>query len=205
MEANFEKILSKSETWLPYLGKLSRIFQDMDRDYQKAAEGYGFQCQGCEDNCCLTRFYHHTLLEFLYIYEGLQTLATGEKEQVFQRALNVCHAYVKTDKTDDSRRIMCPLNTKNQCMLYDYRPMICRAHGIPHKLRHPVRGVVKGPGCHMFAEGNQGKDDFRFNRTPGYTSMALLEKQLRESMNITGKIRLTVADMVLFIGERELS
>ena len=202
---HFEKLLSESETWLPFLEKLRRIFQDMDQAYQKAAVGYGFQCQGCEDNCCLTRFHHHTLLEFLYIYEGFQTLATGEKERVVKSAFNVRQVYVEADKTGDSSRIMCPLNTNNRCLLYDYRPMICRAHGIAHKLHHPIKGVVNGPGCHMFTEVKLGKDDFRFNRTPFYTTMAQLEKQLRESMNIAGKIRLTVADMVLFIGGEKVS
>jgi Fe-S-cluster containining protein len=205
MNAHFEKIVSEAETWVPFLENLRRIFQEVDREYHKAASRYGFQCQGCEDNCCLTRFYHHTLLEYLNIYKGFQTLAPGEKEQAVKRASAVRRAYAEIDKTGKRMRIMCPLNANNRCMLYDYRPMICRMHGIPHQLHHPVRGVVNGPGCHMFDETGRGKDDFRYDRTPFYASIAQLEKKLRESMGITGKMRLTVADMVADIGGKQAS
>jgi Fe-S-cluster containining protein len=144
-------------------------------------------------------------LEFLYIYEGFQTLEPEGKAQVVKRASIVRRAYVETEKAGGRMRIMCPLNANNRCELYNYRPMICRMHGIPHKLHHPVRGVVNGPGCHMFPDVNQGKSDFRFDRTPFYTPIAQLEKQLRKSMNMTEKIRLTVADMVAFIGGKKLS
>jgi hypothetical protein len=91
---------------------------------------------------------------------------------------------------------MCPLIANNQCMLYDYRPMICRSHGIPHKHHHPLRGLLTGPGCHMFNEMNQKNDDMRFDRTPFYISIAQLEKRLRDAMQLREKVRMTVADMV---------
>jgi Fe-S-cluster containining protein len=202
MNANIEKRLTESNTWRPYLENLRRIFQDLDLAYEKTAGKYGFQCQGCEDSCCLTRFYHHTFLELLYISKGFNMLASTKKEQVVKRAFRVRQAYAAKDKTGDSIRILCPLIADNQCLLYDYRPMICRAHGIPHTLHHPVKGAITGPGCHIVSQKN---DDFRFDRTPFYMSIAQLETQLRESMGIQDKIRLTVADMLILASGKKLS
>ena len=203
MDMPFETILLQAETWRPFLENLKAVFQDMDREYQKSAAGYGFHCQGCEKTCCATRFYHHTLLELLYIYEGWQAVAPKERKQIVRRASNVCRAYMEKGNAGD--RILCPLNADNRCMLYAYRPMICRMHGIPHKLHHPVKGVVNGPGCHMFNHLRQEKGDFRFDRTPFYTSIARLERKLRQAMRITTKIRFTVANMVVFVDGKKAS
>ncbi len=51
----------------------------MDLKYKEAADYYGFDCTGCEDNCCFTRFFHHTLLEYLYIMEGYGTTLSIQK------------------------------------------------------------------------------------------------------------------------------
>ena len=202
MTTNIKKILLDPKSVRPYLKKLERIFQDLDSAYDTTASTYGFQCQGCEDSCCMTRFYHHTFLEYLYISKGFHMLEPEEREPVVKRAFQVRHTYAQKDKTGDRIRIMCPLIADNQCMLYNYRPMICRAHGIPHKLRHPVRGVITGPGCHMFDDVSREDDALRFDRTPFYMALAQLEKQLRVSMQFQDNIRLTVADMIICLSKK---
>ena len=61
--------------YVPFLDRLEILFSEMDRKYDEVADFYGFVCTGCENNCCLTRFYHHSLLEYLYLYEGYVALA----------------------------------------------------------------------------------------------------------------------------------
>jgi hypothetical protein len=59
------------------------LFDEMDQAYTVVAGQYGFQCNGCADNCCLTRFYHHTLLEYLYLVEGLRTLEPDVRHTIY--------------------------------------------------------------------------------------------------------------------------
>ena len=44
----------------------------MDADYASVSRAYGFTCRGCDENCCRTKFYHHTFLEYLYIKAGFE-------------------------------------------------------------------------------------------------------------------------------------
>ena len=168
----------------------------MDKKYQDAADYYNFHCTGCEDWCFFSKFYHHTLLEYLYIMEGYHTLVHEKKVEVRHRALDVCR---KTREADEKRapvRLMCPLNVNNLCLIYTYRPMICRLHGIPHVLQRPGQGVLYSEGCELFTEQFQRKARFEFDRTPFYIEMAELEKELKQAVGMSQKIKMSVAQMV---------
>ena len=56
------------------MDRLKQIYADMDRAYHRAAGQYGFACDGCPDSCCRSLFYHHTIIEYGYLVEGLKTL-----------------------------------------------------------------------------------------------------------------------------------
>ena len=64
-----------------FLDRLRDIFRAMDREYTRATEHYQFQCDGCMDNCCLTRFYHHTHLEFYYLRMGFENLGSRKNSK----------------------------------------------------------------------------------------------------------------------------
>ena len=129
-----------------YLERLHDIFAAMDRAYQLVADLYHFNCSGCDDSCCLTRFYHHTLLEYLYLVEGLRTLESDARHAIYEKALTVSAAMEDADRQGEALRIMCPLNRNERCTLYPYRPMICRLHGIPHELQRSGGNPIKNPG-----------------------------------------------------------
>ncbi len=170
----------------------------MDKAYQEAAEYYQFHCTGCENSCCRTRFYHHTLLEFFFVIEGLQRLHHQERLDIEERALEVCR---KTDEADDKGvpvRMMCPLNVEGLCLTYRFRPMICRLHGIPHKLRGPDGRVTKGQGCDAFYRSGSPKAPLAFDRTPFYVDMANLEGEFRRSIGAPIKVKMTIAQMIVF-------
>ena len=169
----------------------------MDKKYQEAADYYNFYCTGCDDNCCFTRFYHHTLLEYLYIREGYNTLVNEKQVKVKHRALEICRKTREADKKGVPVRLMCPLNVNNLCLIYTYRPMICRLHGIPHVLQAPGQGVLYASGCEVFTEQCQEKERFKFDRTPFYMEMAELEKELKQVVGMTQKIKMTVAQMLV--------
>lgn len=187
--------------YIPFLDRLKIIYADMDGKYQEAADYYSFECTGCEDNCCLTRFYHYTLIEYLYIKEGFHGLENKKQVEVKQRSLAVCR---KTDEADEKGKPvqqMCPVNFGSLCVLYPYRPMICRLHGIPHELQRPGQGILNSPGCGTFALKCHEKKRFKFDRTPFYMQMAALEKEMKEAVGVTQKIKMTVAQMIVTFGD----
>lgn len=186
----------------PFLERLKSVYEAMDAKYQAAADYYGFDCKGCDDNCCFTRFYHYTLLEYLYIFQGLNNLHGEKQAQIKRRAQDVCRKTDGADALGVSVRVLCPLCVGSLCLLYDYRPMICRLHGVPHELKRPGGRWVQASGCDTFGRQFHGKPNFRFDRTPLYREMAGLEQELRQTLGMPIKIKMTVAQMIKSYGDR---
>jgi hypothetical protein len=182
-----------------YFDRLRRIFAEMDRQYSQAAVHYGFQCSGCEDNCCLTHFYHYTYLESLFVREGFSGLDDANRRRIRAKAEAACSQAALARNNDMVVRVMCPLNDADMCCLYEFRPMICRLHGIPHELQKPGRQVVYGPGCAAFDDRCSGRPYLQFDRTPFYYAMAGLENEFKQAAGLTGAIKLTVAEMIIRI------
>jgi Fe-S-cluster containining protein len=187
---------------IAFFDRLQNLFADMDRRYGRASRSYGFECRGCEDNCCRTRFYHHTHLEYRFIRRGIETLNSSVQLAILAKADEVCRRTELADNQGLALRLMCPLNHDGMCTLYHYRPMICRMHGIPHELKKPGQPVVYGPGCGVFDKRCSDKPYFRFDRTPFYFEMAALENEFKQAAGLTGRIKLTIAEMILAFGMR---
>ena len=180
----------------PHLENLADLFERMEKVYAAVADAYGFACAGCEDNCCLTRFYHHTLVEYLYLYQGYSKLPGDERARLQQAADRVNDEMTEADDRGEPARSMCPLNLDGRCTLYRYRPMICRLHGIPGEIQRPGGSPVQGPGCGDFDRQCGHRSYIPFDRTPLYKEMARCEQVLRVQVDCREKIRLTVAQMV---------
>ena len=180
-----------------FIDRLKQIYVAMDSAYNRAAGHYGFVCDGCRDNCCHTRFYHHTIIEYAYLVEGLRTLNSEKQNEVKSRALIVVDETTRADGSEAAVRLLCPLNFDELCILYPYRPMICRLHSIPSEHQKPGQNPAYGPGCETFDRhcGRQGY--FKFDRTPFYRDMAKLEQEVKQAMGTNEKIRMTVAEMIL--------
>jgi hypothetical protein len=73
--------------------------------------------------------------------------------------------------------------------------MICRLHGIPHRLVRPDGTVLAGDGCAAF-HARCGPATRRLDRTPFYRQMADLEKELRAETGFPARVKLTVAEMI---------
>ena len=184
-----------------FFDRLAEIYGEMDRAYDEVAGLYGFSCTGCVDNCCLTRFYHHTAIEYAYLVRSFTALPRSLRSGCMDRALayNREMKRVRAEKGSFSR--MCPLNENGLCLLYSSRPMICRLHGIPHELAPPGRAKTYGAGCGAF-EAQCGKGVYHpFDRTPFYAAMADLERRFKEAAGISGKVRMTVAEMLESVSE----
>ena len=172
----------------------------MDQAYQKAACSYEFVCNGCDDNCCETRFFHHTYIEFGYLLKGLHQLSPKKQEQVITKAQKVCDKTQELLKQQKSVRLMCPLNEDQKCLIYLYRPMICRLHGLAHELQMPGKPVQYTPGCDAFTKHceNLHKEDYYiFDRTPHYIHMAHLEQAFKQEFKIDQRVKMTIAEMII--------
>jgi Fe-S-cluster containining protein len=192
----FEKDSIAAAVDAAYIERLQTIYAAMDRAYNQAAGDYDFNCDGCRDSCCRSRFYHHTIIEYDYLIKGLKTLNSEKLKEVTSRALLVVDKTSGADDSGAAMRLMCPLNFDELCILYSYRPMICRLHGIPHELQKPGQMPVYGPGCETFDRRCGHKGYLKFDRTPFYRQVAMLEQEVKQAMGFDGKIRMTVAEMI---------
>lgn len=183
-----EKLLKRTE----------EIFRAIDSIYSAAGQFYGFTCQGCGDNCCVTKFHHHTFIEELYLAEGLKRLDEENKKDIIARAENVVKIH---NASPEDVSVMCPLNEKGMCILYEYRPMICRIHGVPYEVHKRDMSIEYGIGCYRFMSEKVGEQMkyFPLNRTMFYVEMARLEKEARERFDFKGDYSKTTAEMILSI------
>ncbi|WP_321495355.1 YkgJ family cysteine cluster protein [uncultured Desulfobacter sp.] len=181
-----------------YFLPLTQLYHDMDCAWDQVAKRYGFQCNGCEDNCCLSLFFHHTHAEVSFLQFGFQTLPVKDQEHVLALSREYCRQTfeqpAENHNRPTSRKLPCPLLKTDRCSLYHFRPMICRLHGLPHELHKPGFNVIKGPGC------DAGKFDTRtyipFDRTPFYKQMAVIEMNFRQQTGKTEKIKKTIAQIL---------
>ena len=135
----------------------------MDTKYDEASTYYRFTCHGpdCDNNCCQSLFFHHTYIEYLYLYDGYLSLDDDKKADIGANAVFIADQMRKSR----DKRFMCPLNYNGLCELYRFRPMICRLHGLPHILRLPPGGCPrKSPGCDIFYQDCSERPDFAFDR-----------------------------------------
>jgi hypothetical protein len=197
MNLPFRKDIMAAPIDAAFIDRLKQIYVAMDSAYNRASGHYGFVCDGCRDNCCRTRFYHHTIIEYAYLVEGLRTLNSEKQHEVKSRALILVDENTSANGSGAAVRRMCPLNFDGLCILYSYRPLICRLHGIPHELQKPGQNPSYGPGCGTFDRRCSRQNYFKFDRTPFYRDMAKLEQEVKQAMGTNEKIRMTVAEMIL--------
>jgi len=172
----------------PFMDRLGALFEKMDRRYSEVADRCGFHCRGCEDSCCKTTFYHHTLVEYLYLNAGVRSLAKELQAKILLLSEDVL-------ANPDAGRF-CPLNDAGRCLLYTHRPMICRLHGIAHELRRPDGSVHRGPGCAAFDSAAGSEPGIALDRTEFYWELSKLEKEAREAFGFSHKIKMTISQMV---------
>ncbi|MDO9265048.1 MAG: hypothetical protein Q7U02_13855 [Desulfosalsimonadaceae bacterium] len=187
------------------LAEAPTLYGQMDAAYARIADAHGFHCSGCAENCCLTRFFHHTLLEYLYLMKGFYGLDRSLQDQIVRQAAEVNRMVDSATAAGEISHVMCPLNMDGLCVLYDYRPMICRLHGISHEFRHPSGKIVSGPGCAAFGAQRDPAVGMVLDRTLLYRDMAILESRIREKTGIREKLKMTVAQMLTAVDRENLS
>ncbi|NOX21241.1 MAG: YkgJ family cysteine cluster protein [Nitrospirae bacterium] len=179
-----------------HLETLYQIYEDIDREYQSAAEFYQFSCEGCEENCCSTVFYHHTLIEYFAVLDGFDELPEDIKQEALDKARDYIKELNKYRGKEEQLKIFCPLNFDGLCKIYKHRPLICRIHGLPGYFKHPTKGIQQFSGCKRFEKLKNQSRERLIDRTMFYTKIATLESQLRRDMNYVIRFQKTIAEMI---------
>jgi Fe-S-cluster containining protein len=176
--------------------KLDKLYIKMDKAFETAASHYGFICNGCEDNCCKSFFYHHTFIEKDYLL-SIANDFSPDKKIALKKNAEIYLDVISYGNTEFKEKPLCPLNKNSKCVLYNQRPMICRLHGIPHHLNIPGKDITKNPGCNAGLTFFNSTKYFPFDRIPFYQEMAEIEKEYRQKFTKSGKIKQTIAHMLL--------
>jgi Fe-S-cluster containining protein len=118
-----------------------------------AAQSQNLQCgRGCS-LCC------HGLFEIgsgdvPLIAEGLASLHPMRRKMIVRRAVEIvassahpnlreCSLGVKQEFFDRTASTPCPnLNERGECLIYDYRPLVCRTFGLPLRNGNDYLGDV---------------------------------------------------------------
>lgn len=112
MLENFKKYLEIIETRL-----LNKYFE-AQKDYIHCKEG----CAGC----CQEGEYPTSDLELMYLTAGYQKL-DKETQDIVNK--NIDEIKAKLANSDD-KMYQCPFLINNRCIVYEYRTLICRTHGL---------------------------------------------------------------------------
>ncbi len=187
------------------LDELAALFGRMQRIYAEHAEAIGLSCDGCADNCCRTHFHHHTVVEQLFLAEGLRTLEPNVRAEVIERARLYLKDMDRATSENGAPAVVCPLLQGDRCMLYDHRLMICRLHGTPWVLQAGKEAGQTKPGCDRAMACLAGREDPPppLDRTPLFLELAEIERRVRTATGRTERVNLTLAEMILAIAEEE--
>lgn len=177
------------------LRRLEALYTRMAQGYEAAAQGTGFTCTGCTQNCCTSHFQHHTYAEWLYFFKGLDALPAPRREQYMDRARACVRETHEALARGERPAVMCPVNDDGLCGMYAHRLMICRLHGVPHLLAGRDGLPQAYPGCHRFPAGGAAAP---LDRTPLYRDLARIEMDLLGArLRSLPRVNLTLAEMMV--------
>lgn len=134
-----------------YFAEYEAVVRKTTEDIQAAQKSYSelLSCGDETDSCCL-QFFEIQLIEAIYLSNKMnRSLKSDVRKQIIHNAVeigqktrrikkrlsvngNVGDNFRKALVEDYARaELLCPLNSDHRCLLYDYRPIRCRIHGLP--------------------------------------------------------------------------
>ncbi len=162
------------------ISRLEGVYRAIDAAYAEAARRTGFSCDGCDgEKCCTVDLILHTFSEMLYLKEGFAALEASKRTEVLDRCRTVLKEKERDPAGQGYRNAVCVLNFGGRCLLYPYRPMICRLSGIPHTIRRPDGRMIRREGCPRYqADIQPANPHLVLDRTGFYRNMAELEMDM---------------------------
>jgi hypothetical protein len=157
--------------------RLTELYQQIDEAYRTIAEEIGLTCEGCDGvRCCTVDLMLHTFIEMHHLRRGFNTLDPGIQREVLARCRTMIAAKEDDPYGEAYRGSVCALNFYGKCVLYAYRPMICRLAGIPHLIIRPDGRKIESGGCNQYTDQiSQSQQNVKIDRTEYYRTMASFE------------------------------
>lgn len=183
--------------------KLEKLYADMEAAYDGVAQRLEHSCNGCPDNCCDSYFLHHTYIEWAYLWYGIETIPDDTRTQILDRANRYHLDSERLIGNGQRPKLMCPLNDNGRCMLYRYRLMVCRTHGVPASMVRPDGKKLTFPGCFRCQElvDRQDLDETEvpvMERTDLLRRLVVLEQEFMEGRrHLAPKVKRTIASMLI--------
>ena len=182
-------------------GLLADLYARMEAAYNASAGAAGLSCTGCETNCCVSYFQHHTYVEWIYLHKGIRLLAPVAREALLSRARAYLERVAECLARNDLPDAMCPVNENGRCTLYTHRLMICRMHGTRNIMHLPDGREEVFPGCARYVGlcGKAGDNALpALDRTPLYRELAALEADIRKRAGAPlPRVNMTIAEMIV--------
>ncbi len=179
--------------------RLRTLYRRMDQVYMAMAGEMGFSCLGCDGaTCCTVDLVLHTLVERVYLRRGFNALDPAVQERILVRAKEMVWEKDRDPSGEAYRNLVCVLNERGMCVLYPFRPMICRLAGISHEFLRPDGRHIEGNGCGVFLRDVQpAHPNARLDRTPLYQEMAEIETMALQSLRRSRQRPCTVSELFL--------
>ncbi len=181
--------------------RLATLYARMEAEYTRLAQAAGLTCNACPDNCCTGYFQHHTHVEWLYLWRGMNTLPQKRRQAYLARAEKVVEQSRLLLAQGIRPKLMCPVNDQGLCGLYPYRLMICRMHGTRNTLTPPNGPIQEFSGCFRFVECTAHMPQEALpvmDRTPFYAELATLEMEyIGPKLRTLPRVDLTLAQMLV--------
>lgn len=136
----------------PYFSEYEALVAQVDSVFEQAAAAHGgIPACGRDTDACCSRFFALQFIEAVYLrHQFNRALSREDRLAAVQRALEAGRIVEKTGESlpspgetggrspgcrsvpaaEHAPIYRCPLNVEGKCILYAYRPLVCRVYGI---------------------------------------------------------------------------
>ena len=127
------------ETFLCVLDKKLNGFFENQKEYICCSKGCSL--------CCKTGVYPISEVEFLYIKYALERLPDDVRENILSK-IRTLKAQKAAESGDKNWTYVCPFLEEEKCLVYTFRPIVCRTFGLPYfddnnKIKEVVNNIYK--------------------------------------------------------------
>ena len=124
-----------------YIVYLNFITEKLNKFFERQ-KPFIFCKKGCA-MCCKNAQFPYSKLEVDYLLFGYEKLDIKIKEQIMKNIENIKKEKSKF-KGNDIFKYDCPFLINNECIIYEYRGIVCRTFGLISKGEN---GKIKIPSC----------------------------------------------------------
>lgn len=130
-----------------YINYLSELNSKLDKYFDEQREFISCKA-GCA-LCCKTSYYAASEVEYAYVRIGLNNLSEEHQKIVRDKAIQSLkdrNTFLKSNPDTLKFSYECPFLINETCSIYEYRPMLCRSHGLIYNdVEKP--GKINAPYC----------------------------------------------------------